>query len=740
MALNNCTITSQSFSKVAGQAIGSDNAQLVITPNEGYVVTASDFTNNSGTVTGIDSITLSNSGTAGAIGNTVLVAVNLTDNYTMPSANTTLTIDIDGNAELISYTLSGNYDTVVSNAAPSTETDTAFSATGNYNQQVTVFTKTFTASSGYYFQTPPSYKLYATNPERYSITHSDTNDSNGNLTARTFTVKYTFSNESQAGDEIKFTAQAVQIFVPTIEITRYALSLASIPVTGETREMLIYGYPGATFSLTVVNEDNTSIKSITNQAIPSEGKFSVLIDFPSVTDNDQYDFVLTGSGVSNNFGGSGQQPHTFNLSQLVDITLAIGLRITDNDITLSPDKSKNLPPLSVLTDLQGNYNNEFTISTSTWDKLIIDDSSVTLTQFTNTNSANNGGSVFEINELTFNRVNDQQIKAKFTGGVSLSGNANVLSTLNLDSYISGNMTPTNIGLSSTTIQDGNNINDVIGTFSTADVGDTSHTYTLVAGTGSTDNSSFNISGTSLRASAVYNASTKNSYSIRVKTTDADGASFEKVFTITIQASSSNSAPTNIQLSSSSINENNAVNAVVGTLSTVDADSGDTHTYTLVSGVGDTDNSSFNISGSSLRASVAFDYEVKSSYSVRVRSTDAAGAFVEKRFPITINDVSESTNSYRVRKHTALGSTNQMYYLHPTQVCSGGNLAAAHCNYGNLTGKFLNVRQNSCSGTAMIVEIIAASSISPNVYHTDHKTYTTYYDASTGQNSFTCPAP
>ena len=50
----------------------------------------------------------------------------------------------------------------------------------------------------------------------------------------------------------------------------------------------------------------------------------------------------------------------------------------------------------------------------------------------------------------------------------------------------------------------------------------------------------------------------------------------------------NSAPTNISLSSSSLNENVATGTTIGALSTTDSDSGDTHTYSLVSGTGDTD--------------------------------------------------------------------------------------------------------------------------------------------------------
>ena len=102
----------------------------------------------------------------------------------------------------------------------------------------------------------------------------------------------------------------------------------------------------------------------------------------------------------------------------------------------------------------------------------------------------------------------------------------------------------------------------------------------------------------------------------------------------------NDAPTNIALSSASIAENNSANATVGTLSTSDVDVGDTFTYTLVSGAGSTDNSSFTISGASLKLTPSANYESKNSYSVRVRTTDSGGLFFEKAFTISILDVNE----------------------------------------------------------------------------------------------------
>lgn len=99
-------------------------------------------------------------------------------------------------------------------------------------------------------------------------------------------------------------------------------------------------------------------------------------------------------------------------------------------------------------------------------------------------------------------------------------------------------------------------------------------------------------------------------------------------------STQNSAPTDISISGSTVYTTAGVNAPVGNLSVTDPDAGDTATYTLVAGTGDTDNASFNISGSTLRAN---DPSLlgASSRSVRIRATDSAANTREEAFTITV---------------------------------------------------------------------------------------------------------
>ena len=104
---------------------------------------------------------------------------------------------------------------------------------------------------------------------------------------------------------------------------------------------------------------------------------------------------------------------------------------------------------------------------------------------------------------------------------------------------------------------------------------------------------------------------------------------------------SNQAPTNLALSATTVDENVPVNTVIGTFSTTDPDSGNSFTYSLVTGTGDTDNTAFSIVGNQLQINNSPDFETKNSYSIRVKTTDQGGLSFEKTLTITVNDVNET---------------------------------------------------------------------------------------------------
>lgn len=118
------------------------------------------------------------------------------------------------------------------------------------------------------------------------------------------------------------------------------------------------------------------------------------------------------------------------------------------------------------------------------------------------------------------------------------------------------------------------------------------------------------------------------------TATASGMSFVDDFVVVGQ--STPVAPSNIILSSQTslvaIGAQASAGTTIGTLSSVDFNLGNTFTYTLVNGVGDTHNGSFLISGNTLMVNASLPRGI---YSVRIRSTDNASLFLEKVFLIYI---------------------------------------------------------------------------------------------------------
>ncbi len=97
----------------------------------------------------------------------------------------------------------------------------------------------------------------------------------------------------------------------------------------------------------------------------------------------------------------------------------------------------------------------------------------------------------------------------------------------------------------------------------------------------------------------------------------------------------NQAPTDIALTNDTVAEN-AAGAVIGTLSTVDPNAGDTHSYTV-------SDSRFEVVGGQLKlkAGDALDFEAGSTISVDVTSTDGGGLSITEAFTIHVTNVNEA---------------------------------------------------------------------------------------------------
>jgi len=203
-----------------------------------------------------------------------------------------------------------------------------------------------------------------------------------------------------------------------------------------------------------------------------------------------------------------------------------------------------------------------------------------------------------------------------------------------------NTAPTDITLSNATINEYSPSGTPVGTLGNndPDAGD-SWTYAIT----SDPDQKFQIVGSQLvlRPGATVDFEAKAAHSVTVRVTDSFGASYSETFTIAVNnlPEGTNQAPTDLQLSATSVTEGAAGGTLVGLLSATDPDAGESFTYSLIDGAG----GRFVLDGNRLEVGNAslIDYEAKTSHSVTVQVTDSAGHSYAETFAIQVQDRAES---------------------------------------------------------------------------------------------------
>jgi phospholipase/lecithinase/hemolysin len=284
------------------------------------------------------------------------------------------------------------------------------------------------------------------------------------------------------------------------------------------------------------------------------------------------------------------------------------------------------------------------------------------------------------NQLKTNSVFNFEAKNSYSIRVKTTDQGGLFFEKQLTIGVSNvNETPTNLTLSTSTVAENKTVGTVVGNISSTDPdANNTFTYSLVSGGGATDNSLFTITNNQLKTNSVFNFEAKNSYSIRVKTTDQGGLFFEKQLTIGV--SNVNETPTNLTLSTSTVAENKTVGTVVGNISSTDPDANNTFTYSLVSGTGATDNSLFTITNNQLKTNSVFDFETKNSYSIRVKTTDQDGLTYQKQLTINISDLTDNTI-------TGTANTNNITTTNDKDIID------AVAGNDTITSVFTNLQQN-----------------------------------------------
>ncbi|MFT6442385.1 MAG: gliding motility-associated-like protein [Salibacteraceae bacterium] len=248
-----------------------------------------------------------------------------------------------------------------------------------------------------------------------------------------------------------------------------------------------------------------------------------------------------------------------------------------------------------------------------------------------------------------NQVSGETLSIQLYDGVGDSIYVSIDSVLFQDNGIVGspsnplifrtNNSPTAIQINSDSIVENFPIGSSVGNFSTSDLDvSQTHSYTLASGVGDTDNGLFSIANNQLNIAFVADYESKANYTVRIRTTDSEGCFIESVFPISIL--NANDAPTSFAINTDSIDENSPINSYLGNLTTVDQDTNDVFTYSLVSGSGDADNSQFNFLNNQLRTSQVLNFEFQATYSIRVRSTDQSNLFLEDNLILHLRDIND----------------------------------------------------------------------------------------------------
>ncbi len=278
-------------------------------------------------------------------------------------------------------------------------------------------------------------------------------------------------------------------------------------------------------------------------------------------------------------------------------------------------------------------------------------------------STDNASFTISGNQLRTNSAFDSETKSSYSVRLQTRDSGGLTFQKQFTIHVSNQVASTaEIKLSSTSIAENRRANSLVGVLRTAsNVGRVS-SYSLVSGSGDTDNASFIIVGNRLRTRQILDYEAKSSLSIRVQAKTADNRVIgEHVIEITVKDVRERQRPSGkIQLSSSRIDENRPAGTVLGTFSSVDANGG-THTYQLVPSPlrsARSGNSNFDISGNQLKAKSTFDFERQSSYRIYVQSTDSSGLSRRQHFTIRVNNVNEAPTQVTATNPTIVDNSNR----------------------------------------------------------------------------------
>ena len=191
---------------------------------------------------------------------------------------------------------------------------------------------------------------------------------------------------------------------------------------------------------------------------------------------------------------------------------------------------------------------------------------------------------------------------------------------------------THVAITNTAV-DENDDGAIVGTLSAAiDDINATHEYTYTLSGDDADSFEVVDGQLKLKDEVTANYEAQNSYTVTVTATDSGGLSTSEDFTITIN--DVNDAPSGMKLTGSLYVNENDTGGVVGDITTVDEDTGDSHTYAITG----MDADAFEIVNDQLKLKDEINpvHQTQGSYSITVTSTDQGGITISEDYSVEVN--------------------------------------------------------------------------------------------------------
>lgn len=413
---NNYTTSAPTTIELSGDSVAAGTIlpayDIIITPNSGYVIQASDFSIGSTLPLEVTGVAFSDTTTALDPSNQVKATVTLAQWYTMPSNSDTIEVDIDGSTHLANarfnykavYVAQSNLvetfnvPTVTSPLLSSKSTSTSGSTVTEtcfvdmpVNTTNVVAQATFTCDSGYYFAagSVPTYVISSPDLSKWtSATISTTTNSSNDITSISFEFSYDISNIDvplSQGESIRFltkqpTADPVVVKSISYVTFNHSKNNSIISAKVDSVDLIINGSNTAAYQLKVENNigqtydfnTNTFTRSLTtiNDKIGPASfsrKFTnnvtknnlnthnlILPTFSEKTFYNQY-WVATVTPLSTTYttaDGSSQDPITATLYRFGEVDFQLSTNASTYGVNASTTTIKSLEdqkPLSYPT-------------------------------------------------------------------------------------------------------------------------------------------------------------------------------------------------------------------------------------------------------------------------------------------------------------------------------------------------------------------------------------------------------